>query len=94
MEAIVKYIKKRKFVNTSGIFIQNNNIDFDKLKTSEKIIHWFSPTGETEFILTPEFEIIRRGVFPVTINGCNWTLNTNETGLHIAFIDIDKLVNI
>lgn len=90
MEAIVKYLKQRKFVNTTAVFTQNDTIDFDKEKTDVNNIHWFSPSGETEFILTPGFKIIRRGIFPVTVNRCNWTLNTNGTGVQIGEIDIDS----
>ena len=95
MEQIIKYLKARKFVNTEATFEEQDldDRDFNIMRQKESNLHWFSPSGETEFVLTEDFKLYRRGKFPVRVNGCNWELDTKREGVAIGRVDIDQIYN-
>jgi hypothetical protein len=90
MEKIILYCKKFLFENTEAEFTECEcDRLFDELKCDPDNIHWFSPSGQSEFILTPLWHIYRRGKWPVTHNGCNWT-KTGSPENNVGFIQINR----
>lgn len=91
MEKIILYCKKFLFENTEAQFDEYTVPEnFDRMKCKPDIVHWFSPSGESEFILTSDWYIFRRGKWPVTNNGCKWTKNGNSSVGYIHISNFKK----